>query len=58
MLYNLLFSLPITIRSLADETDSPKFLQLVCLLFENNCFDFHHLILNNHFILRQHAPLK
>ena len=58
MLYKLLFSLPVTISSLVDERDSPKFLQLICLLFENHFFYFHHLILNNHFILRYHVPLN
>ena len=47
MLYKLLLSLPVTISSLVDETDSPKFLQLICLLFEDHFFYFHHLILNN-----------
>ena len=58
MLYKLLFSLPVTISSLVDERDSTKFLQLICLLFENHFFDFHHLVLNNNFILRYHAPLN
>ena len=58
MLYKLLFSLPVTISSLVDERDSPKFLQLICLPFENYFFYFHHLILSNHFLLRCHAPLN
>ena len=58
MLYKLLFSVPVTISSLVDERDSPKFLQLIYLLFENHFFGFHHLILNNHIILRSHAPLS
>ena len=56
--YNLLFSLPLTISSLVDERYSPKFLQLLCLLFENHFFYFHHLILNDQFILRYNAPLN
>ena len=37
--------------SLDDERHSLKFLQFICLLFENDFFDFHHLTLNKHFIL-------
>ena len=58
MLYKPLFSLPVAISSLVDDRDSPKFLQLICLLFENHFFYFHHLILNNHFILKYYAPLN
>ena len=47
MLYKLLSSLPVTISSLVDERDSPKYLQLICLFFEDHFFYFHHLILNN-----------
>ena len=58
MLYKLLSSLPVTTSSLVDESNSTKFLQLICLPFENHFFYFYHLILNNHFILRYHAPLN
>ena len=53
-------SLPIPFpwSSLDDERHSLKFLQFICLLFEYDFFDFHHLILNNQFILRYHAPLN
>ena len=40
MLYKLLFPLPVTISSLLDERDSPKFLQLICLVFEDHFFYF------------------
>ena len=58
MLYKLLFSLSVTISYLVDERDGPKFMQLIWLLYEDPFFDFHHLILNNQFILRYHAPLN
>ena len=40
MLYKLLSSWPVTIRSLLDERDGPKLLQLICLVFEDNFFYF------------------
>ena len=40
MLYKLLFYFPVTISYLVDEIDSPKFLQLICLTFENRFFYF------------------
>ena len=43
MLYKLLFSLPVTISSLVDERDCPKFLQLMSF-FASHFFDYHHLI--------------
>ena len=51
ILYKLLLSLPVTISSLVDERDSPKFLQLICLLFENHFFYFQNLILFFHLFL-------
>ena len=35
----------------------PKFSNLI-LLFEKHFFYFHHLILNNHFILRYHGTIQ
>ena len=40
MLYKPLFSLPVAISSLVDDRDSPKFLQLICLVFEDHFFYF------------------
>ena len=40
MLYRLLSSLPVTTSSLVDENNSTKFLQLICLPFENHLFYF------------------